>query len=36
MGILWDSFGFDWRCESPILSDRDRLHQGFSDFKSPF
>jgi dTDP-4-dehydrorhamnose 3,5-epimerase len=36
MGVRWDSFGFDWRCESPILSDRDRLHQGFSDFKSPF
>ena len=36
MGVRWDSFGFDWRCESPILSHRDRLHQGFSDFKSPF
>jgi hypothetical protein len=33
--LRWDSFGFDWRCESPILSDRDQLNQIFADFKSP-
>lgn len=22
-GIRWDSFGFDWGCQSPIVSDRD-------------
>ena len=36
MGIRWDSFGFDWRCEAPILSDRDLRHQAFADFVSPF
>jgi dTDP-4-dehydrorhamnose 3,5-epimerase len=36
MGIRWDSFGFDWRCESPVLSDRDLRHQAFADFASPF
>jgi dTDP-4-dehydrorhamnose 3,5-epimerase len=23
VGILWDSFGFDWKINNPILSDRD-------------
>jgi dTDP-4-dehydrorhamnose 3,5-epimerase len=36
MGVRWDSFGFDWRCESPIISDRDLLHPALADFKSPF
>ena len=36
MGIRWDSFGFEWRCESPILSARDLRHQAFADFTSPF
>jgi dTDP-4-dehydrorhamnose 3,5-epimerase len=36
MGIRWDSFGFDWRCEAPILSDRDLAHQALADFTSPF
>ena len=35
-GIHWNSFGFDWRCDSPILSDRDLGHPLFSEFKSPF
>jgi dTDP-4-dehydrorhamnose 3,5-epimerase len=30
IGIRWDSFGFDWRCESPILSDRDQLNENFA------
>lgn len=24
IGIRWDSFGYDWNVENPILSDRDR------------
>jgi len=23
-GIRYDSFGFDWKCKNPIISDRDR------------
>ncbi|HQZ78830.1 MAG: dTDP-4-dehydrorhamnose 3,5-epimerase family protein [Chitinophagaceae bacterium] len=29
-GILWDSFGFNWGIESPIISERDK---GFPNFK---
>ena len=35
-GILWNSFGFDWEIETPILSDRDCNHSLFTDFKSDF
>jgi dTDP-4-dehydrorhamnose 3,5-epimerase len=35
-GIRWDSFGFDWEVERPIISARDRTHPAFSDFVSPF
>jgi dTDP-4-dehydrorhamnose 3,5-epimerase len=35
-GVRWDSFGFDWRCASPILSDRDLRHGAFSQLSSPF
>ena len=35
-GIRWDSFGFDWGLDNPIVSVRDRAHPAFSDFKSPF
>ena len=35
-GIAWDSFGFEWPVEAPILSDRDRKHPSLSDFRSPF
>jgi len=35
-GIAWDSFGFDWRVEAPVLSDRDRTHPAFADYDSPF
>jgi dTDP-4-dehydrorhamnose 3,5-epimerase/CDP-3, 6-dideoxy-D-glycero-D-glycero-4-hexulose-5-epimerase len=35
-GIRWDSFGFDWKCISPILSERDLSHPSFEHFKSPF
>lgn len=35
-GILWDSFGFDWDCPSPIISQRDRNHPRFADYPTPF
>lgn len=31
-GIRWDSFGFDWTNNSPIVSTRDREHAGMADF----
>jgi dTDP-4-dehydrorhamnose 3,5-epimerase len=36
LGIRWDSFGFDWQAQQPILSDRDRAHPRLVDFISPF
>lgn len=35
-GIRWDSFGFDWGGENPILSARDQAHPALQDFVSPF
>lgn len=35
-GIRWDSFGFDWGVDQPIVSARDRAHPTFTDFASPF
>jgi dTDP-4-dehydrorhamnose 3,5-epimerase len=35
-GIRWDSFGFDWDVDVPIVSDRDRAHPALADFTSPF
>lgn len=35
-GILWDSIGFDWKCEIPIVSDRDKSHCRLKEFDSPF
>jgi len=35
-GIRWDSFGFDWDVEAPIVSARDAAHPALSDFSSPF
>jgi dTDP-4-dehydrorhamnose 3,5-epimerase len=35
-GIRWDSFGFSWGLDRPIVSDRDRALPGFNDLKSPF
>lgn len=35
-GIRWDSFGFDWGCSAPVLSDRDLRHDAFAQFISPF
>ena len=36
MGIRYDSFGFDWQCSHPIISDRDLSFHAFSEFISPF
>ena len=39
LGILWDSFGFEWPTPdgSPaIISDRDHKHPRLQDFNSPF
>lgn len=35
-GIRWDSFGFQWPVEQPILSPRDQQHPALADFVSPF
>ena len=35
-GVRWDSFGFDWICQKPIVSDRDRKFPLLTDFESPF
>jgi len=35
-GVLYNSFGFDWQIEHPILSDRDLTFQSFHHFKTPF
>ena len=35
-GIRWDSFGFDWGVDQPIISVRDTQHATFENFASPF
>lgn len=35
-GILFSSFGMNWDCEEPILSDRDKSFVSFQQFKTPF
>jgi len=35
-GILWNSFGYDWMVNKPILSIRDKSFCQFNKFKSPF
>lgn len=35
-GIRYDSFGFNWECENPKLSNRDLSFQELGDFKTPF
>jgi len=36
IGIRYDSFGFDWECKNPKLSERDQNFPLLSDFDSPF
>lgn len=35
-GILWNSFGFDWGTDTPIVSDRDRSLPTLEEFRSTF
>lgn len=35
-GIRYDSFGFDWECEKPIISSRDLSFPSLQSFNSPF
>ena len=35
-GILWNSIGFDWPVQKPIISGRDEKFLTFAEFKSPF
>jgi dTDP-4-dehydrorhamnose 3,5-epimerase len=35
-GIRWDSFGYDWGIEVPIISQRDNELKVFTSFDSPF
>lgn len=35
-GICFDSFGFDWHCDVPVVSERDCKHPAFSLFDTPF
>lgn len=36
VGLAWDSFGFDWGVDDPVISARDRKHPGLEEFDSPF
>jgi dTDP-4-dehydrorhamnose 3,5-epimerase/CDP-3, 6-dideoxy-D-glycero-D-glycero-4-hexulose-5-epimerase len=36
MGIRYDSFGFDWQCNNPKLSDRDLSFKTLDEFETPF
>ena len=36
MGVRFDSFGFNWDTEEPILSQRDNAFDFFNEFKTPF
>lgn len=35
-GILYNSFGYNWEVEKPIISERDLSFPGLGEFKSPF
>lgn len=35
-GILWNSFGYDWGENNPIISKRDNNFPPLHDFKTPF
>lgn len=38
MGVLWNSFAFEWPLDGrePLLSPRDQRHPSFQGFESPF
>jgi len=31
-GILWNSIAFKWPCDNPLISERDRGFEAFSEF----
>ena len=35
-GVRWDSFGFSWPVERPVISDRDAALVPLAEFQSPF
>jgi dTDP-4-dehydrorhamnose 3,5-epimerase len=35
-GIHYNSFGFDWPTQNPVVSDRDKSFVNLENFKSPF
>jgi len=35
-GILWNSFGYEWGIEYPIISERDKSFATLEDYYSPF
>jgi dTDP-4-dehydrorhamnose 3,5-epimerase len=35
-GVRWNSFGFEWPFDNPLLSDRDQRLDLAEDFQSPF
>ena len=35
-GILYDSIGYDWKIDTPILSEKDKSLISFKDFTSPW
>lgn len=35
-GVLWNSFGFNWPIDTPLLSERDKSFKPLDQFSSPF
>lgn len=35
-GIRWDSIGYNWNTEDPIISEKDRNFNTLEEFESPF
>ncbi len=35
-GIRWNSFGFDWNINNPVISSRDKNFKTLEEFDSPF
>ena len=35
-GILYESIGYDWNVDDPILSERDKTFCTLEEFDSPF
>lgn len=35
-GIRWDSFGYEWPVDHPVISEKDQHLVGLDDYQSPF